>query len=603
MSELDRREFLGSVAGGMATSALLGGQAGASELAAPAFRPLPLGSIRPEGWLLRQLRLQGDGLTGHLDEFWPDVARASGSAAPPRAGSARPTGSTARSRSPSSSTTRRSRRGSPVTSTTSSRTSAPTAGTRPTPRTRPRSRTTCGRSCSSTRRSSSTTRRRATRACSRPCARSLRALLAGLDAHAALRLGPLPLVRGAGLGLLRLRADARAVAPGAGAQAARAGRRLRGALPHRGRDACRRRGAGSGSGRSTSSTRPWPPRPPPSRWRLDRRPDDRAFAAPDDRDPRPAPRAGRPACSRATSASPAGTRCRARSCARWSSSCTRSSTLFSVFGDPSFADRLERVAYNALPATFAPDMWSHQYDQQVNQVQCTVNPEHLFTTNGPESNLFGLEPNFGCCTANMHQGWPKLAAHLWMKTRGRGARGRGLGAVPRELRLARRPRRRSPSTPTTRSARRSRSRSGPSGRALPARPARAGVGGGRDGARRGWRGAADAGGLAAPGRARVERRDDARRALPDASRGSRALQRGGRGRARPARLLAARSARSGRASTRTSPTASCRTATSRCGRRRPGTTASCSTPRGPRRRCASRSGRSASSRSRPRARG
>jgi len=90
--------------------------------------------------------------------------------------------------------------------------------------------------------------------------------------------------------------------------------------------------------------------------------------------------------------------------------------LFSVFGDPVFADRLERVAFNALPATFAPDMWSHQYDQQVNQAQCTINPEHGWTTNGPESNLYGLEPNYGCCTSNMQQGWPKFVAHLWMKT-------------------------------------------------------------------------------------------------------------------------------------------------------------------------------------------
>jgi DUF1680 family protein len=90
--------------------------------------------------------------------------------------------------------------------------------------------------------------------------------------------------------------------------------------------------------------------------------------------------------------------------------------LFSVFGDPFFADRLERVAFNALPATIAPDGWSHQYDQQVNQVQCTINPAHGWSTNGPESNLFGLEPNYGCCTSNMHQGWPKYAAHLWMAT-------------------------------------------------------------------------------------------------------------------------------------------------------------------------------------------
>ena len=89
--------------------------------------------------------------------------------------------------------------------------------------------------------------------------------------------------------------------------------------------------------------------------------------------------------------------------------------LLSVTGDPAFGDRLERIAYNALPATFAPDMWSHQYDQQANQVQCTINPDHMWSTNGPESNLYGLEPNYGCCTSNMHQGWPKFAGHLWMR--------------------------------------------------------------------------------------------------------------------------------------------------------------------------------------------
>lgn len=90
--------------------------------------------------------------------------------------------------------------------------------------------------------------------------------------------------------------------------------------------------------------------------------------------------------------------------------------LLSVTAVPAYGDRLERVAFNALPATFAPDMWSHQYDQQVNQVQCTINPEFMWSTNDADSNLYGLEPNFGCCTSNLHQGWPKFAAHLWMAT-------------------------------------------------------------------------------------------------------------------------------------------------------------------------------------------
>src|SRR4051812_45258848 len=43
------------------------------ELQALAFEPLPLGAIRPTGWLEKQLRIQAGGLSGHLDEFWPDI--------------------------------------------------------------------------------------------------------------------------------------------------------------------------------------------------------------------------------------------------------------------------------------------------------------------------------------------------------------------------------------------------------------------------------------------------------------------------------------------------------------------------------------------------
>ncbi len=88
--------------------------------------------------------------------------------------------------------------------------------------------------------------------------------------------------------------------------------------------------------------------------------------------------------------------------------------LMQVLGDPAFGDRLERITYNALPGTFTADMWAHQYDQQPNQVQCTVAKRPW--TNNDDANTFGVEPNYGCCTANMHQGWPKFAANLWMAT-------------------------------------------------------------------------------------------------------------------------------------------------------------------------------------------
>jgi uncharacterized protein len=91
-------------------------------------------------------------------------------------------------------------------------------------------------------------------------------------------------------------------------------------------------------------------------------------------------------------------------------------TSLSVLGNVEFADRLEKIGYNALPAAFTADYWHHQYVEQANQIISGIFPNPIYATVSPEANLFGLEPNFGCCTANMHQGWPKLASHLWMRS-------------------------------------------------------------------------------------------------------------------------------------------------------------------------------------------
>ncbi|MBN1387080.1 MAG: glycoside hydrolase family 127 protein [Bacteroidales bacterium] len=93
--------------------------------------------------------------------------------------------------------------------------------------------------------------------------------------------------------------------------------------------------------------------------------------------------------------------------------------LFSIFGDISLSDRLEYLAYNALPGTMTADGWTHQYDQQSNQVLVSV-AKRNWSTNRDESNIYGLMPNYPCCLANMHQGWPKFVEHMWMATHDNG---------------------------------------------------------------------------------------------------------------------------------------------------------------------------------------
>jgi hypothetical protein len=419
MSELDRREFLGNVAAGVATvAAAKVSRAEVSGLAAPAFRPLPLGSIRPEGWLLRQLRLQRDGLTGHLDEFWPDVAESQwfgGVAegwerAPYWLDGAIPLAFLLDDAPFKERLARRV--GHVITHQRPDGWYAPypeDAGAKPydlwaillvnKALVQYHEATGDARVLEAVR-------------------KSLRALLADLSRTRLFDWGRFRWYEGlvpafyvyertGDPWLLELARRLRT--QGVDFDALYRTEDVTLPTPRRGLWKWTKHVVNTAMAAKASALS----------WRLDRRPDDRAFA-----------RRMIEILDRhhgQVTGMFSGDECLAgRNPLQGTELCAvvefmySLETLFSVLGDPWLADRLERVAYNALPATFAPDMWSHQYDQQVNQVQCTVNPEHLFTTNGPESNIFGLEPNFGCCTANMHQGWPKLAAQLWMKTEDEG---------------------------------------------------------------------------------------------------------------------------------------------------------------------------------------
>ncbi len=85
-----------------------------------------------------------------------------------------------------------------------------------------------------------------------------------------------------------------------------------------------------------------------------------------------------------------------------------------VYGRGIDGDRLESLAYNLLPASSDPEMRGHQYHQQANQVEVSV-ARREWSFSSDDAGIFGLEPHFGCCTANLHQGWPKFVSHLWLR--------------------------------------------------------------------------------------------------------------------------------------------------------------------------------------------
>jgi len=106
--------------------------------------------------------------------------------------------------------------------------------------------------------------------------------------------------------------------------------------------------------------------------------------------------------------------------------------LYAYTGDRKWAERLEVIAWNAMPGTFTDDMWAHQYDQMSNQIACERFPKGkaIFRTNNEEAHMFGLEPSFGCCTANLSQGWPKFVLSAYMH---RGKRVVNTVMMPSEL--------------------------------------------------------------------------------------------------------------------------------------------------------------------------
>jgi hypothetical protein len=95
--------------------------------------------------------------------------------------------------------------------------------------------------------------------------------------------------------------------------------------------------------------------------------------------------------------------------------------IIGITGDPLYMEALERMTFNALPAQTTDTYNEKQYFQVANQVQIS---KGVFNFSLPfergMNNVLGLRSGYTCCTANMHQGWTKFASHLWYATEEKG---------------------------------------------------------------------------------------------------------------------------------------------------------------------------------------
>ncbi len=94
-------------------------------------------------------------------------------------------------------------------------------------------------------------------------------------------------------------------------------------------------------------------------------------------------------------------------------------SIIPVTGDTYYADYLEKIAYNVLPTQHDDAFTRRQYFQQANQVLIS-DDERNFINDKNGRIVYGVLTGYPCCTANMHQGWPKLVQSLWYATEDNG---------------------------------------------------------------------------------------------------------------------------------------------------------------------------------------
>jgi DUF1680 family protein len=91
-------------------------------------------------------------------------------------------------------------------------------------------------------------------------------------------------------------------------------------------------------------------------------------------------------------------------------------SILPITGDVAYADHLEKVAFNSLPTQISDDYLTRQYFQMANQVMCTRQSRNFSVEHEGTDVCYGFLTGYPCCTFNMHQGWPKFTQNLWYAT-------------------------------------------------------------------------------------------------------------------------------------------------------------------------------------------
>jgi uncharacterized protein len=92
--------------------------------------------------------------------------------------------------------------------------------------------------------------------------------------------------------------------------------------------------------------------------------------------------------------------------------------LLQITADPTYADRLERVIFNALPGAVTKDFTALQYFSCPNQVIATNASNHNPMSRGDNRMSYRPGHPVQCCTGNVQRALPNYVERMWMRGRG-----------------------------------------------------------------------------------------------------------------------------------------------------------------------------------------